>query len=277
MNPLTSFKKSLNTLITNPSILFGSFLIGAFYAVLASFEPLESAILVSIALEMFFLAYALGGVYGVVENALQKGRTDTGAFFGKANHNYRTMLPAIIIVFIIPQTIFRGAQPLLNLLFTDSVGGSIGLLPYSLDPSILFLTISFISATVFVVPFTFLFLVQFFDAAIVTDDASVIESFRDSAVAVTQHPTSAMGYTIIRVGLFAAMYLPLLLKIYLDAQARIQQVQNTQPVQSTLFDPVLAAAIMISWTLIGGVLYTYHLIYYNELSSHSDNKPAKRN
>lgn len=262
MKPVACMKKSAVLLLNNPVILLASFMISVYTASLVALQPLANNTLASNLLTVIFFPFALGGTYGVIEKA-RKGDSDARTFISSGVNNYRPLFIGFLVVFVAPQLFLYGTRPIFGFLFGGE--GESGLLMYGLDPSTLFLAISFYSAAIFVFPFTFLLLIQFYDASIVLDDTDAIESFRRSYRLVTQNFASVAGYTIIRIGLFVVMYLPAIIKVYLDAFQRTQQTRDAEATTQAIVDPGLATAIIASWTLLGAVLYTYHVVYYREL------------
>jgi hypothetical protein len=121
------------------------------------------------------------------------------------------------------------------------------------------------------------FLLQFFDVAIVADDAGVFGAFSKSLAVFKTAPISALGYSVLRALIVGGiMFLPIALFFTVIAGGSMAASPMGGGMSSTASDALGLSAI-IFFALWGLVLvplaqvigYTYHVAFYNRVTSAS--------
>lgn len=119
------------------------------------------------------------------------------------------------------------------------------------------------------VSFVVIYLIQFYDVAIVVSDTSAWGGFKRSYGFVRSHLLSALGYTIIAQAINLLVLVPSFWLAYgaplslTDVQAAAGQLAGTSMAETLL---PLAAVSVIGGTLASSLLITYRVTYYTNLS-----------
>jgi hypothetical protein len=212
-----------------------------------------------------FLAGLLALIY-----AGRNGNASMGDFTDGISEHYVPLLGATLILGVGFFVLFFGLT--IVSAFVIGFGGSLGS-----DPSAM-LGAALIPVLVIFGLFALLaFLLQFFDVAIVADDAGVFGAFSKSLGVFKTAPLSALGYSVLRAIIVGGiMFLPLALFVTVIAGGSMATTPMGSGMSSSASDALgLSALIFFAlWGLLlvplGQVIgYTYHVAFYNRVTSAS--------
>jgi hypothetical protein len=273
MGAIPAARKTLQAVVRNP-ILFAAAIAIAIGsgAVSASSQIPLIGVFISFVLGIgfFFLEpFLAGGLLGMGREALS-GEPTVDTFTENGKRVYLRLLAARFIEWIIGLIFFGGFLLVGIILFIIFVGagsvisgtpdaavGALGIL------GILLFIGGFVVVTL--IYYVIGFFIQFHPAAIVVEDASLIESLKRSVNVVKSDPLGALGYSILvtlisgTIGAIPALYVSL-------AGGAVEVIAQEDP-QALLGLGVMNATIffglfVVIQTLLLPFLLTYHVAFY---------------
>lgn len=264
---VSAFKDGSAALRANPVLLFAGLLVGIGSQLQTVGDLIESPILsagASLAW-LFVFPFVLAGFIGVARAAIQGSDAPFARFVSEGRTYYvRILLGTILFVLLVAGAVFA--------LGTVSFVLGIGSLALgAVDETAAFVaavgfTLAWLLAVLVVIMF-----VQFYDTAIVVENAGVIDAFSRSIRLVRSNLKSVVGFSLLWVVLLNAFLLPeyLLRAMLTDAGAAdVLPVDPGIPVIALLPIGIVLSAIGFAY------FYTVYTAYYMRLIAASPDGSA---
>jgi hypothetical protein len=200
-----AFRDGANALRSNPVLLFAGLLLAAGSQLQHVGEAVESPPLevgVSLAWLLVF-PFVLGGFLGLARTALEGTATSLGEFVSAGRTYYgRILLGTVAFVLLVVVTLFvLGA---LGFVF-----GVVGMLAFAaMDETAAFAMVLATGIGWVLLLLVVVLFVQFYDVAIVVEDAGVTDAFRRSVRLVRSNLTSVIGFSLVWVVLLNLFVVP---------------------------------------------------------------------
>lgn len=267
MGALSSARHAGATLVRNPVL----FLAAAAFAVIQIPQILLQAGGFTFVASFYNIVtvlvtpFLVGGVYGMAREGLD-GTTSFDTFLREGRENYVSLLVAAIffalVVFVVA---FVG---IFAVVFVTILSVGVSGLENGVSAGALVLPGLVALAFLVVYLLTVVFL-QFYEAAIVVDDADVLDSFKRSYAFVREQFLSTLGFTVVR-------WLPTLAStavtgyLFLSAagfdpenlEESAQALQNPYGALSTTEVGLVVALTLVSAGLVGAFVRTYLVAFY---------------
>ncbi|EMA41459.1 DUF7847 domain-containing protein [Halococcus hamelinensis] len=235
-------------------------------------DPLVSSLLsmaISLVVTVFVYPFVEGGIIGMAHEGVV-GRTGFGTFLSEGRENYVGLLLANILlfaIFIATGIVYLIVSVVIALVAGFAVGGGGGggfAGGVGLGAGLVFTGISaLLIIGLLLVPF----FLQFYQAAIVVDDAGVTDSFRRSAGLVRANFAKTLGYNVIALLVNLVSVIPIL--YYVVTQVSVSDAPANAAANGFLgTSPSGGLVFFVAWGvlsfLIGAFLRTYYVAYYTD-------------
>lgn len=267
MKPVAALSRSIDTLQRNPiivAILFGFALVSTGISAVQMINPL----LVYLAMGAIYLAlpFLIGGLVAMVADGLT-GKSSLDTFLSGGKSNYVGLLIGGLALGVVMMILYFVVLIALAIFaaFVLGIGMAGGLSTASL------LIVAVFGLVGFVVVMLPWFLSQFFPAAMVISGDGVTDSFRRSVGLVRSEFLSIVGFDVLTFLISFVTQIPTIYLFYTVFQSRDFQ---SQPVGTTIFDLMSTTQLalffgssLVAGTIVGSLVYTYYVAYYDELCS----------
>lgn len=254
MAVVSALTSAISTLRANPIIFAGVFVLSVISSLTTVGQVVGPFVAIAGTLAVFLVnPFVKAGVLGMAEEATA-GKTRLSTLVSEGRASYVSLLGATLLQAIL----FGGGGAVLGAVV-------IGVLVSGGSPGSLAAVIGFAVLVSFVV----IYLIQFYDVAIVVSDTSAWGGFKRSYGFVRSHLLSALGYMIIAQAINLLVLVPSFWLAYgaplslTDVQAAAGQLAGTSMAETLL---PLAAVSVIGGTLASSLLITYRVTYYTNLS-----------
>ncbi|ESS10066.1 MAG: hypothetical protein A07HN63_00157, partial [uncultured archaeon A07HN63] len=198
MAALRSLRPALDSIVRNPILLAVAALV-AILQLPQFFVPTQSPMLSAVAslafsgLFILFLPFYQGGLIGMADDA-QTGPTEIGVLIDEGKANYLQLLLSNFVVLAIA---FAFTIPIVLLVFL----GSAGVLLSGGQPSLPVLGgFGLIGLVMVIIYFAAMLAIQFYAHAIVINETSIVDGFKQSIGLVRANLLSAIGYGVLLFG-----------------------------------------------------------------------------
>jgi len=268
MGAISSAKHAGSTLARNPILFLAAtvFAVVQLPQILLQWSGLPIAASLFNLVTVVVVPFLIGGIYGMAAEGLD-GTTSVGTFFSAGRENYVSLLVAAIFFALVVFVVVFVAVVVLVFVTVLSVGVS------GIEGGV--------STTALLVPglvgFAFLLLylaavvsLQFYEAAIVVDDADVLDSFKQSYRFVRGNLLSTIGFTVVR---WVPSVLTSLLTAYFVVTSIGIDLQTIESLEPETFQNIYAklsateiglvvAMTLLSAGIVGAFTRTYLIAFY---------------
>ena len=268
MGALSSAKHAGSTLARNPIL----FLAATVFAVVQLPQILLQWTGLPIVASLFNLVtvvvvpFLIGGIYGMAAEGLD-GRTSFETFFSAGRENYVSLLVAAIFFALVVFVVVFVAVLVLTVLTVISVG--VSGLEGGVEPGALLVpaVVGLLFLLLYLATVVFL---QFYEAAIVVDDADVLDSLKESYRFVRGNLLSTIGFTVVR---WIPGVLTSLLTAYFVVASIGVDLQNVESLEPETFQNIYAklsateigivvATTLLTAGIVGAFTRTYLIAFY---------------
>ena len=268
MRPVSALTRSVGTLRSHPTIvgvLFGFSLLSTALSATQLVNPLLGSL--SVGLVYLVLPLLMGGLLAYIADALD-GTPSLDTFLAAGKRHYVGLLVgglllagATLIVYLVVGVLFVvGAVAVFGV-----AGGSFSLSTFA--------ALAVLGLLAFVVVLIPLFLAQFYPAGMVIDGDGIADSFRRSLRLVRAEFRSILGFDLLAFGISLVAQIPLAFLFYSAFEEMLAQPQS-ELAGATVFEFLSTTELglffglqLLTSTVVGSLLYTYYVAYYDELRS----------
>ncbi|MFD1645329.1 DUF7847 domain-containing protein [Haloarchaeobius litoreus] len=268
MGAISSAKHAGSTLARNPILFVAAtaFAVVQLPQILLQWTGLPFVASLFNLVTVVVVPFLIGGIYGMAEEGLD-GTTSFGTFWRAGRENYVSLLVAAIffalVVFVVA---FVG---ILVLLFVTALTVGLTGLQGGVSPVALILP-GLVGLALFVLYLATVVFLQFYEAAIVVDDADVLDSLKESYRFVRGNLLSTIGFTVVR---WTPSVLTSLLTAYFVVSSIGVDLQNTEALEPETFQNIYAKlsatelGIVVAMTIltagiVGAFTRTYLIAFY---------------
>lgn len=268
MRPVSAFSTSIATLRRHPAIvgvLFAFSLVTTLLSATQIVNPLLGSL--SVGLVYLVLPFVVGGVVAFVAEALE-GTPSFDTFLAAGKRHYVGLLvggllvagATVVLYFVVGFVFVVGAV----VVFSVGSGG------FGTGTLAILGVLGFVAFVLVMIP---LFLTQFYPAGIVINGDGIGDAFRRSLRLVRADFRSILGFDLIAFGISLLAQVPVAFLFYGAFDAMLGQPQS-ELAGANVFDYLGTTEItlffvlqLVTSTVVGSVLYTYYVAYYDELRS----------
>jgi len=261
MGAVSALTTAAGTLRKNPVIFAGVFILSAVGSLTTIGQVSGTLIaLVGVLATLLVSPFVRAGVLGMAEEATAE-KTSLSTLLSEGRASYLSLLGATVLQAILFGLV--GAIWAVGVI-AALIGGGGG--PGSIAAAI------GLSVLVFFVP---IYLLQFYDVAIVVSDTSAWGGFKRSFGFVRSHLLSALGYTIIAQTINLLVFVPTFWLVYgaplslAEAQSAAEQLGGASGPETLV---PLVAISLIAGTIVSSLLITYRVTYYTNLATERTNR-----
>ncbi|WP_440990117.1 DUF7847 domain-containing protein [Haloarchaeobius baliensis] len=268
MGAISSAKHAGSTLARNPIL----FLVATVFAVVQLPQILLQWTGLPFVASLFNLVtvvvvpFLIGGIYGMAEEGLD-GTTSVDTFWRAGRENYVSLLVAAIFFALVVFVVVFVAVVVLVFVTLLSVGAA-GL-EGGVSPAALVVP-GLVGLALFVLYLATVVFLQFYEAAIVVDDADVLDSLKESYRFVRGNLLSTIGFTVVR---WTPGVLTSLLTAYFVVASIGVDLQNVEALEAETFQNIYAklsateigivvATTLLTAGIVGAFTRTYLIAFY---------------
>lgn len=264
MGALSELSTAFGALRRNPILFAGAFIAAAIGSLGYLGQAVDQilAIFLSlgfVAISVFVTPFITGGLLGMAKESVAN-RTTLGTFLREGKANYLSLLGATLLYFAILLALTIAFGILFFLLAILGVGlslGGAGDAASSIAGLGLGLGLLALGLVFFIGILVLVYFLQFYDTAIVVSDASATKSLGRSASFVRSNKLSALGFTLISIGISFVSSGPIFVSTFATAGT---PAAVATPALETLIPAILITLVLS--TLTSAFLYAYKVAFY---------------
>jgi hypothetical protein len=271
MRPVSALSTSIGTLRRHPAIvgvLFGFSLVSTLLSATQIVSPLLGSL--SVGLVYLGLPFVMAGLLAYIADALD-GTPSFDTFLAAGKRHYVGLLVGGLIVVVATFIVYLvvGLLFVVGAVTVFSAGaGSFG--PVTLA------ALAVLGLLAFLLVMIPLFLTQFYPAGVVIDGDGIADGFRRSLRLVRSEFRSILGFDLLTFAVSLIAQIPVAYLLYRAFDSMLGMAPAEMET-FTIFDALSTTEIglffglqLLTSTVVGSVLYTYYVAYYDELRSFTD-------
>jgi len=266
MKPVGALSRSVGVLQRNP-VIVGILFVFSLLSTVASSVQIVDPLLVYPSLGVIYLLmpFFVGGLIAFVHDGLD-GAASLDRFVTAGKANYVRLLVGGLLLGVVTFVLYF-VVAFVFVIGAAIVLGTAGQGIATLAPIAL---VGLVALLIVLLPW---FFSQFFPAMIVVDGDGIADSFRRSASLVRSQFLSVVGFDFLAFAISFVAQLPTFWLLYdtLSGETALMQPQTRSRTIFDLFSTseltlFLGSSLLVG-TLVGSLLYTYYVVYFDDLST----------